>query len=132
MPFLRSMSLLLVGAALMMQGCAVALIGAGAGAGAGTYAYVRGEHQVTYPYSFNKTYSATLAALKDLQIPVVDAFKDLTDGTIMAKKGDGSDVKILLKTEGDKVTMVKVRVGIFGDEAASKRIVEKISTRLGE
>lgn len=112
---------------LILQGCVAAVVGAGAGAG--TYAYVRGEYRTTYAHSLGKTYSATLAALKELQMPVVNSIKDLTDGTIDSKKGDGSDVKILLKSEGENVTSVKVRIGIFGDEAASKLIVSKISEK---
>ena len=125
----RTTILVLAAAALMLQGCVAAVVGAGAGAG--TYAYVRGEYRATYPYPLGKTYTATLAALKDLQMPVVSSFKDLTDGTIESKKGDGSDVKILLKTEGELVTSIRVRVGIFGNEAVSKLIVDKISGRLG-
>ena len=113
----------------VQEGCVAAVVGAGAGAG--TYAYVRGEYQTTYSYPLEKTYSATLAALKDLQMPVVSSVKDLTDGTIESKKGDGSDVKILLKSEGVNVTSVKVRIGVFGNEAASRLIADKISGRLG-
>ena len=117
-------------AGLMLQGCVAAMFGAGAGAG--TYAYVRGEYQTTVPKPLGKTYTATVAALKDLEMPVTDSSKDLTDGTVTARKGDGSEVKVFLKAEGDKVTSVKIRIGIFGDEAASKVIAAKISSRLGE
>ena len=129
MKTVRTTILALAAACLMLQGCVAAVVGAGAGAG--TYAYMRGEYQTTYSYPLEKTYSATLAALKDLQMPVVSSVKDLTDGTIESKKGDGSDVKILLKTEGELVTSIRVRVGIFGNEAVSKLIVDKISGRLG-
>ena len=126
---IRTTIVALAAASLMLQGCVAAVVGAGAGAG--TYAYMRGEYQTTYSYPLEKTYSATLAALKDLQMPVVSSFKDLTDGTIESKKGDGSDVKILLKSEGVNVTSVKVRIGVFGNEAASRLIADKISGRLG-
>ena len=125
---IRTTIVALAAASLMLQGCVAAVVGAGAGAG--TYAYVRGEYQTTYSYPLEKTYSATLAALKDLQMPVVSSVKDLTDGTIESKKGDGSDVKILLKSEGVNVTSVKVRIGVFGNEAASRLIADKISGRL--
>jgi len=129
MKTVRTTILALTAACLMLQGCVAAVVGAGAGAG--TYAYMRGEYQTTYSYPLGKTYSATLAALKDLQMPVVSSVKDLTDGTIESKKGDGSDVKILLKSEGVNVTSVKVRIGVFGNEAASRLIADKISGRLG-
>ena len=115
----------------MLQGCVAALFGAGAGAGAGTYAYVRGEQKVSYPKPLGITYNATLAALKSLEMPILTSTKDLTDGTIEARKGDGSTVNIRLSRESDQVTTVRIRVGVLGDEASSKLISDKIAKQLG-
>jgi uncharacterized lipoprotein len=114
---------------LMLQGC-VAVIGAGAGAG--TVAYVRGELQTTYAASFNRTWEASLAALKDLGITVYNTEKDATEGNIEATKADGTKVKINLKPAGVDTTSVKIRVGIFGDEEVSRTISNQISKRLGK
>jgi hypothetical protein len=114
---------------LMMLGC-VAVIGAGAGAG--TVAYVKGELQTTYAASFNRTWDASLAALKDLGITVYNTQKDATEGNIEATKADGSKVKLNLKPTGSDTTAVKIRVGIFGDEEVSRTISNQISKRLGK
>jgi hypothetical protein len=114
---------------LMLQGC-VAVIGAGAGAG--TVAYVRGELQTTYAASFNRTWEASLAALKDLGITVYNTEKDATEGNIEATKADGTKVKINLKPTGVDITSVKIRVGMFGDEEVSRTISNQISKRLGK
>jgi hypothetical protein len=114
---------------LMLQGC-VAVIGAGAGAG--TVAYVRGELQTSYAASFNRTWEASLVALKDLGITVYNTEKDATEGNIEATKADGTKVKINLKPAGTDITAVKIRVGIFGDEEVSRTISNQISKRLGK
>ena len=129
MKTVRTTLVALAAAGLMLQGCVAAVVGAGAGAG--TYAYVRGEYQATYPRSLVSTYTATVKALNDLDMPVLNSSKDLTDGVIESKKGDGSAVKIILKSAGNNITTVKIRVGIFGDEASSRLIEGKISARLG-
>lgn len=116
-------------ASLMLQGC-VALV-AGAGAGAGTVAYIRGELQTTYAAPLGRTWDAAVGALKDLAITVKTTKKDELGGTIDAARADGTAVKIALESVGPGTTSVKIRVGIFGDEEASKAINRKIADRLG-
>jgi len=114
---------------IMIQGC-VAIIGAGAGAG--TVAYVKGELQTTYAAPFNRTWDASIEALKDLGITIYNTKKDATEGDIEATKADGTKVKINLKPKGQDITVVKIRVGIFGDEEVSRTISNQISKRLGK
>jgi hypothetical protein len=125
----KCIGLVLLCSVLMMLGC-VAVIGAGAGAG--TVAYIRGELQTTYAASFNRTWDASLAALKDLGITVYNTKKDATEGDIEATKADGTKVKINLKPTEPDTTAVKIRVGIFGDEEVSRTIGNQISKRLGK
>lgn len=125
----KGISLFLLCTILMVQGC-VAVIGAGAGAG--TIAYIKGELQTTYAASFNRTWEASLSALKDLGITVYNTQKDATEGDIEATKADGTKVKINLKPTGSDTTSVKIRVGIFGDEEVSRTISNQISKRLGK
>ncbi len=128
---MRVMLFPLLCASLMLQGCLLLVVGAGAGAGAGTLAYVRGELQTTYAAPLNRTWDAALGALKDLAIPVNSAKKDELGGTIEATRSDGKVVKITLETAGPGTTTVKIRVGMFGDEEASKAINRRIGERLG-
>ena len=116
---------------LMLQGCLLLAVGAGAGAGAATVAYVKGELRTTYAASLNRTWDATLSALKDLRINVYSTKKDLTEGDIEATKADGTKIKINLEPAGPNTTSVRIRVGMFGDEEASKVINGQIASKLG-
>jgi len=127
----KGMMLALLGVSFMVQGCALLLVGAGAGAGVGTYAYVKGELQTTYGASVDRTWNATLSALRDLNIRVVSTRKDITEGDIEAAKADGTRVRIDLLKAGPDTTTVKIRVGTFGDEEFSKLIHRRIADILG-
>ena len=115
----------------MLQGCLLLAVGAGAGAGAATVAYIKGELRTTYAASLDRTWEATLSALKDLQINVRSTKKDATEGNIEATKADGTNVKIDLEPAGPSTTSVRIRVGLFGDEEASMVINRQIASKLG-
>ncbi len=115
----------------MLQGCLLLAVGAGAGAGVATVSYVKGELRTTYAASLNRTWEATLNALKDLQLNVRSSKKDATEGDIEATKADGTKVKINLEPTGPDTTSVRIRVGMFGDEEASRIIDRQIASRLG-
>jgi len=123
--------LVLVCMSFMLQGCLLLAAGAGAGAGVATVAYVKGELKTTYAASLNRTWEATLSALKDLRINVYSSKKDATEGSIEATKADGTKVKITLEPAGPDTTSVKIRVGIFGDEEVSRVINREIASKLG-
>jgi len=125
------MILVLICMGLMLQGCLLLAAGAGAGAGVATVAYVKGELKTTYASSLDRAWDATLGALKDLQINVRSSKKDATEGNVEATKADGTKVKITLEPAGPDTTSVRIRVGIFGDEEASKVINRRIASRLG-
>ena len=123
--------LVLFGMSLMLQGCLLLAVGAGAGAGVATVSYVKGELRTTYAASLNRTWEATLSALKDLQLNVRSTKKDATEGNIEATKADGTSVKINLEPAGPDTTSVRIRVGLFGDEEVSRVINRQIASRLG-
>jgi hypothetical protein len=111
----------------MFQGCLLLA----AGAGAATVAYVKGELRTTYAASLNRTWEAILSALKDLRINIYSSKKDATEGDIEATKADGTKVKINLEPAGPDTTSVRIRVGMFGDEEASRVINRQIASKLG-
>ena len=125
------MILVLICMGSMLQGCLLLAAGAGAGAGVATVAYVKGELKTTYAASLNQTWDAALGALKDLRINIYSTKKDATEGDIEATKADGTKVKIALEPAGPDTTSVRIRVGTFGDEEASKVINRQIASRLG-
>lgn len=127
----------LLGAALFAvaaggTGCAAALlVGAVGGAAVGTAAYVNGEHSQVYSTSLDRTWTATLAALEDMNIRVESSTKDGVGGTIDAERADGKDVTIEEEAQEGGHTEVRIRIGTFGDRAASEAIQERIAARLG-
>jgi hypothetical protein len=117
---------------LMLQGC-VPLLAAGAGAVAagGTVAYMNGDLETTYPAAMNRTWDATMGALRDTQLRITDTQKDAAQGTIKAQQADNTPVTVSLESAGPNTTAVKIRVGTFGDEEVSKAINRRIAARLG-
>lgn len=121
-----------LGFSLMLQGCVPLLAaGAGAAAAAGTVAYVEGDLDTTYAASLDRAWNATMAALKDTHLRVVDQKKDIAHATIKARREDNTPVTVSLDQAGPNTTSVKIRVGTFGDEEESRAINRRIAARLG-
>lgn len=112
---------------LSTTGCGAILLG-GAGV-AGTYAYLNGQSKGTYNASLTKSYEASLAACKALQIPVTLQTKNGASAQVEGKLS-GDTVYISLKLIGDNLTQITVRVGLMGNESASHRIHNAIRERL--
>ena len=119
-----------VSALLATAGCALFVVGAAAGAGAAGYAYVSGELKSTESASLERTRSATLAALKDLEFPVTSQAKDALSAELTARNANDKKIVVKLKKISDTTTEVRIRVGAFGDESLSRVVLEKIKKRL--
>jgi len=113
-------------AAVFQSGCVVAAVGAGAGA----VAYIRGELEATLDSSLAATAKASDRAIKELEFAKVSEKKDALSANLVARTAQDKKVEIDLTKVGDKVTKVKIRVGVFGDEAVSMAILEKIKQAL--
>lgn len=117
---------------LMLQGCVpLVAAGVGAAAGAGAVAYSEGALDTTYAASLNRTWDATMGALKDAQLSITEQQKDEAHATIKARRTDNTPVTVSLDRAGANATTVKIRVGTFGDEEASRAINNRIAARLG-
>ena len=114
----------------VLGGCALMLVGAGAGAGAGTVAYIQGEHSQVHAGNYERVWSATLAALGQMNIRVIKTEKDALSGTISARRADDTSVTVKVEPTGADTTTVKIRVGTFGDRAASESIQARIVSSL--
>jgi hypothetical protein len=109
------------------SGCALFAVGAAAGAG---YAYAKGELKTTEPAPMDRTWDATVAAVKELQFPIVEQSKDALEARLVAKKAQDKDIRIKLNKVADNSTELHVRVGAFGDEAVSHEILDRIRKRV--
>jgi hypothetical protein len=114
---------------LVYQGCALLLIGGGAAAGAGTVAYVKGELRSTQKIAFERAWDATIEAMEALEFAITKKEKDALSGLIVARGADDQKIVIHLEKQSEDLTEIRIRVGSFGDEVRSQRILDKIKTK---
>ena len=124
--------LLICLATMASSGCALFAAGAGVAAGVGGAEYVHGELKQAYAASLEKAWNACLATVDELKMKTAEKWIDNLDQNrvIQGKTNEGKDFRIALEAMSKDVTMVKVRIGVFGDEAQSKRIQEVIAKNL--
>ncbi len=123
MKAIKNLAIILV---LLSTGCAALVVGGAAAVG--TYTYVAGQLKKTYNANLDSTYRATLAGCDSLGLPVLERTKQLSQASIKAQDGD-RDVWITLKAQSSTTTEIAIRVGYLGDEQASRRIHEAISSK---
>jgi hypothetical protein len=114
-------------------GCAFFVAaGAGAAVAVGAAEYIGGELKQAYAAPMEKTWNASLAASDELKMRAAEKSIDNLDQNrvIKGKTDDGKDFQISLEALGKDVTMVKVRIGLFGDEKNSRTIHEAIAKNL--
>ncbi len=117
----------------MGSGCALFVVaGAGATAAVGTAEYMGGELKQAYAAPLEKTWNASLAAVEELRLVSQQKYYDNEDKSrvIKGKTREGKDFQISLASMAKDVTMVKVRIGVFGDEDVSGKIQDAISGNL--
>jgi hypothetical protein len=122
------LSVLLVSGSL--AGCVAAVVAGAAVAGAGTYTYVKGELKTSVGANIKQTSDATLAALHDYGIVVVSQQLGASTGEINGRRADDTKVVVKLNEVNPGVTEIGVRVGLVGDEATSRNILDKVQSYL--
>ncbi len=127
----RSVLLLVVGL-FILTGCAAVLVGgAVVGAGTGTYMFINGELKTDYNYSFDKVWSAvekTVAAMRGTDVaPAKGIGTGHIDSVI-----NGEKVRISVTFKEKDITTAAVRVGMVGDETASRMIQANIADNLAK
>jgi hypothetical protein len=130
--------LVLLVLALSNAGCLWVALGAAGGAAAVGYCYHQGQMTQYYHTSLDYTLPAVRAALHHLEFPIQKETVGEGRVTLTTRTRDGTKVRIqLAETTSqipaeDKVTQVAVRVGTFGDELVSYRILEEVTRHLGQ
>lgn len=119
--------LLLSVVAVLSQGCVVAAVGAGA---AGTVAYVRGDLQTVETAGLDALYKASLEALDELELAVIQKAKDAMTAEIISRDAEDKKIRIKLKSTAEGTTELSIRIGMFGDETKSRLIYEAIKKQL--
>lgn len=118
------LALIVCSSLTLFSGCAALLVGAAAGAGG--VAYTQGELKNTESVALSTAHRAAERAVRDLKFAVLKSQLDGLSGVIEARTV--SDQKITIKTKlvAAKTTEVRIRVGLLGDEAASRQILSRM------
>jgi hypothetical protein len=123
----RALAVLALAVAVALQsGCVAVAVGAGAGA----VAYIRGDLEATLEGSLNATNKAADRAVSQLEFVKISDRKDALAANLTARTAQDKKVEIIMTKVSGQVTKVKIRVGIFGDEAVSLAILDKIRANL--
>jgi hypothetical protein len=119
-----SLSLATLGAT---SGCIAVAAAAGA---AGAVAYVRGELASNLSADLERAQNATDRAIGQLGFAKVSDRRDATAGVFLARTAADKKIEINLEKVGDKMTKIRIRVGLIGDEALSLQILDKVKANL--
>jgi hypothetical protein len=118
---------LLLGISLAgLSGC----LAAAAGAGAGVVAYARGDMDTTLGTDYNRVVASARRAISELEFAKVSENKDALKAVLVARTALDKKVVITIANSGKKLTSIKIRVGLFGDESLSLAILDKIKAGL--
>jgi len=121
------LALLYLPFAFSASGCWVAVVGAGA---AGTVAYMKGDLEATEPADIDTVYAAAKKTLDELAVTLVQDSKDSLTANIVARDAMNTKITIRLNSVTQQATKLSIRVGVFGNEAASRRIYNGIRDSL--
>ncbi|MCC5790426.1 MAG: DUF3568 family protein [Opitutales bacterium] len=113
--------------AFAFSGCVAVVAG---GVGAGTVAYVRGDLQTKLEEPHEAVFEASLRAVDSLGFALVEQKGDAVSGEIVARTSQDRRVRIQTKEESAETTGLSIRIGTFGDEELSRRILREIEGNL--
>ena len=92
--------------------------------------YSNGKLYAVSSQDLNKVHAATVAALKQLEIEVIESSKDAFYAKVVGKVADGNTITIRLEPGADDVTNIRIKASRFGNEERSRAIYEKIQENL--
>ena len=122
-----ALSLSLVAAGCTSAGVALAT---GAAAGAAAIAYVQGDLETELEGSTADVASATGKAFEAMELSLVSSEVGEVDARLEATTARERSVVVHLTGLEDGGTRISIRVGTFGDERVSRRLLERIQDHL--
>jgi len=114
---------------LMSAGCAPAIIAGGAAVGAGSAAFLSGQLTSEEKVSFDAAWNATQKAVEDLGYTPTSKESGAFWGELIARDSGGKKLTVELRSPDETRTEIKIRLGFFGDEKSSRRILDEIRSR---
>lgn len=95
----------------------------------GKFVYTNGSVKCDYTYPFEQVWEASLRALADMKAVSVTKEKRISKGEIEALISN-EKVKVTVSYSSRDMTTVSVRVGLIGNNIASKMILERVTENL--
>ena len=115
-------------AGAMLCSCVPTVVGGSQGY---TVAYVAGELQASVEVGIDHASNGTEQALQDLGLVVTSRERDELSGSVVARGAEDKKVTVRLERQAPDRTLLRIRVGTFGDQSFSTAILDKIEERLG-
>jgi hypothetical protein len=110
--------------AFLCNGCLSLVVGAAGGiAGA---VYVMGKLKDEMNYEVSTVHKATIAALAELELKVLESKVDKLSAHVESEFSDGEHVWIDLESLQDSRTRLTIRVSVIGNEARARSIHEAV------
>jgi hypothetical protein len=93
--------------------------------------YSRGALYAVSGKDLNSVYAATVKALEQLEIEVVEKEKDVFYAKVVGEIADGMNVVVRLEPGDNNVTELSIKASALGNEDRSRVIYKKIQEILG-
>ena len=125
-----AVAMILLACCFSLYGCPVLVVGGAAVAGGtGTYYYVEGEMRTDYYFPVATLWSAVEKTIADMKGHDVEPDKQTDGGKITAVIND-EKVQFRIKYKDSNLTTLGVRVGLMGNETASRVIQDRVADNL--
>ncbi len=111
---------------LSLSGCALLAVGAGGAAGVGGAAYVLGDLETTLQHEPQEIAAATEKAFDNLGIKHIETKSSKLHSRVIGRTTNDKKVTVESKIKDSPSSAISIRVGLFGDEEISRRILEQI------
>jgi hypothetical protein len=114
--------------AFLCSGCLALVVGAAGGAAGAVY--VMGKLKDEMNYEVPVMHKATVAALTELELKLLEDKVDKLSAHVESEFSDGEHVWIDLESISDSRTSLTIRVGVTGNEIRARKIYDAIKRHL--
>jgi hypothetical protein len=115
---------------VLLQGCTALLIGASGAAGAAGAAWVQGDLEATLDAAPQAIEQAAVQAFEQMGIRLISSSSTALDGKIIGRTATDTKIDIRIESEEENRSDISIRVGTFGDQKMSRRLLDQIIKQL--
>jgi hypothetical protein len=92
--------------------------------------YSFGQFDGTLSANPQQVVEATESVLKEQQLHILSSDATGLDGKIVARSALDKEIRVTVKRQGEKMSIVSIHFGSYGDSAMSRDLYEKIKSKL--